>query len=209
MKNKAFILDMDGTMLDSETIHIGTFTDYLKAMAGEAAENKLEDILGLDLVEICENNITKYGIDCSVEEYVAGQMEYTYNYFAQAELAETDGLTDFLKRSRDAGFRLAVASSTHVNLIELILGKLGVLGYFDAICGHEDSEKPKPEPDIFLAAARKLEVKPEECIVFEDSSQGIVAAGRAGMRVVAVTAWTQLDNGYDKVEKVIKDFTEI
>ena len=78
------------------------------------------------------------------------------------------------------------ASGTRTEQIEFVLKKLGIDKYFKIVCGVEQTKKGKPEPDIFLLAAKKIGLEPEECLIIEDSKAGIEAAKRAGIRYVCM-----------------------
>jgi HAD superfamily hydrolase (TIGR01509 family) len=96
------------------------------------------------------------------------------------------GVLDWLEAARAAKLRLAIASSSSHAWVEGHLTRLGLLGYFDALRCREDVSRAKPEPDLFLAALEALAVSPREACAFEDSPNGVLAARRAGLPVVAV-----------------------
>lgn len=96
------------------------------------------------------------------------------------------GARAWLERLAEAGIPCAVGSSTHRANIELILGLIGLREFFQGIVTAEDVKEGKPHPDVFLAAARKIAMPPERCVVFEDAHVGIAAARAGGMRVIAV-----------------------
>jgi len=85
---------------------------------------------------------------------------------------------------------MAVASGGEGWVVRRTLAAIGAEEWFDAIVGAEDTERHKPEPDVFLEAARRLGVEPQACVVFEDSDLGLVAAERAGMHCVDVREWS-------------------
>jgi HAD superfamily hydrolase (TIGR01509 family) len=96
------------------------------------------------------------------------------------------GVTELLTEARQAGLRVGVASSSPENWVTGHLNRLGLLGEFDVIVTADDVERTKPDPALFLLAAERMQVKPDEVIVLEDSSNGVHGARRAGMFVVAV-----------------------
>jgi len=96
------------------------------------------------------------------------------------------GVLSLLDRAREYGLKLAVASSSPENWVVGHLTRLGLLDYFDAVVTADDVELTKPDPGLFLLAADKIGVKPNEVIVLEDSSNGVKGAKRAGMFVVVV-----------------------
>jgi beta-phosphoglucomutase-like phosphatase (HAD superfamily) len=86
---------------------------------------------------------------------------------------------------------MAVASGGEGWVVRRTLAAIGVEDWFDTVVGAEDTERHKPEPDVFLEAARRIDVEPSRCVVFEDSDLGLLAAARAGMTGVDVRAWQQ------------------
>jgi beta-phosphoglucomutase len=97
------------------------------------------------------------------------------------------GVLDLLHSARMAGWRMAVASSTPAENIELLTRTLGVAELFEAAVSDKDVSRGKPDPDCFLAAANRLGVAPRRCVVIEDAVAGVQAAGNAGMKCIAVT----------------------
>ena len=85
------------------------------------------------------------------------------------------------------GFKMAVATSSDMADVDFIFDTIPIRQYFDAIITGDRVSKPKPNPQIFLKAAEELNIKPEKCIVFEDSTSGLKAGNDAGMKVVGIT----------------------
>ena len=101
------------------------------------------------------------------------------------QLPLIDGGIDAVRRMAGS-FRLGLASSSNRPVIEFVLERAGIAELFDATVSSEEVERGKPAPDVFLEAARRLDVAPERCAAIEDSGNGIRAAHAAGMRVVAI-----------------------
>jgi HAD superfamily hydrolase (TIGR01509 family) len=106
---------------------------------------------------------------------------------AERRLDALPGVRNWLEKLRHAGVPCAIGSSTHRANIDLSLGMIGLAGFFTVIVTAEDVTKGKPDPQVFLMAAARLQRAPERCVVFEDAHVGIAAARAGGMRVVAVT----------------------
>lgn len=96
------------------------------------------------------------------------------------------GVHTFLERLKDAGVQNCIGSSTHRENIDTILGVLGFIGLFGGIVTAEDVSHGKPDPEVFLKAAKKIDCAPSQCVVFEDALAGIQAARSGGMKVVGV-----------------------
>jgi putative hydrolase of the HAD superfamily len=104
----------------------------------------------------------------------------------QSTLPALPGVIDYIKTARRLGLRLAMASSSSHVRLEGYLRQLGLFDDFDVIVCKEDVQRIKPYPDLFLKARDMLKLRSDELLVFEDSQNGLLAARRAGMRVVAV-----------------------
>lgn len=118
------------------------------------------------------------------------------------------GVQEWLNRLKDCGIACAIASSTIRENIDCALEILGIGGYFKTIISGENVEKGKPEPDVFLLAAKNLDMNPQQCVVFEDAHVGIQAGLRAGMKVVAL-ATTHPPETLRQAHIVVNNFTEL
>src|SRR6202000_737021 len=119
-----------------------------------------------------------------------------------------NGLENFLTELKNAGVKIAMATSATVEDIDFILNKIPIRDDFEVIVNSTMVSKPKPNPQIFLKAAEQLGVEPARCIVFEDSLAGIKAANSAGMKVVAITTGHPADELHP-VDLVINDYAAL
>ncbi|MDB6173497.1 MAG: glycoprotease [Chthoniobacteraceae bacterium] len=118
------------------------------------------------------------------------------------------GVRSWMERLRAAGVSCAIGSSTHRENIDLSLGLIGLAEFFDAIVTAEDVTAGKPDPQVFLLAAKRINRPPSQCVVFEDAHVGIAAARAGGMRVVAV-ATTHPREELTKADAVVECFDEL
>lgn len=206
---QAILFDMDGTLLDSEPLHLQAIRLLLNEFGVKDEEEPGHLVIGSDYESIWDHNIKRYELPCSVKEAMQMQNVYTRRCFEKAKLIESPGLTEFLKDIRTYGVRTAVASSSPQNIIELILDKLDIKKYMDVLCGIEMVRKAKPSPELFLLAASRLKVKPSDCLVIEDSLPGIKAAKAAGMRCVAVKTEGVTDAMLKQADHIIQTFRKI
>ena len=183
---KAVIFDMDGVIIDSEGVYLEYQLEFAKKKNPDVKLEDLYPMVGATKQECWE----------VVERVVSnGQTwEELRNEFRQRDIySEIDyrniyrpEVTDTLKQLKEAGFRLALASSTHLELVERVLKENGIRDYFEAVVSGEQFKKSKPDPEIYLYTAGQLKLKPEECLAVEDSTIGITAAHRAGLKIAAV-----------------------
>ncbi len=113
--------------------------------------------------------------------------EQTYRDLYKNDLIEIAGLTAFLKDLKQKNIKIGLATMGDLPNIDFILDGLDIRNYFDKITGGHEVSKGKPDPEIFLKSVEKLKIKPEECLVFEDSLGGIQSALNASLKVVGVT----------------------
>ncbi len=183
---KAVIFDMDGVIIDSEGVYLEYQLEFAKKKNPDV---KLEDLYPMvgatkqecwEVVErVVSNGQTWEELRKEFRQRdIYGEIDYRSIYRLE--------VTDTLKQLKEAGFRLALASSTHLELVERVLKENGIRDYFEAVVSGEQFKKSKPDPEIYLYTAGQLKLKPEECLAVEDSTIGITAAHRAGLKIAAV-----------------------
>ncbi len=206
---KAVLLDMDGTLLDSESCHLEAVKRLLKELGIDASSDNIDYGAGTDYETIWEENIRRFDIGLPLEELLKRQINVTVRYFNEAKIYEARGVTAFLKLMKEKGMLLAVGSSSPVRVVDTILKKLCIDEYMDYICGAEDVELVKPAPDVFVHIAEYLGVEPAECIVIEDSPVGIEAAKNAGMKCIAVSHNESVNDVALQADKIVFSFSEL
>jgi HAD superfamily hydrolase (TIGR01509 family) len=180
----AVIFDLDGVLIDSEHIWDEVREQLAYERGGRWHDRAQADMMGMSSVEwsrymhdVIELRETPEEID---REVIARMLSRYRN-----ELPLIDGAVEAVEHLA-ADFRLAVASSSNRPLIEAVLGSAGIAPLFEVTVSSEEVRRGKPAPDVYLDAARQLELPPEECAAIEDSSNGIRSAHAAGMRVIAI-----------------------
>ena len=123
-------------------------------------------------------------------------------------MKEVPGITALLEQAKKLGLPMAVASAAGIDNIEYVINNLKIAHYFKAIVCAQDVKHGKPDPEIFLLAAKRLGVEPSKCLVFEDSLVGVEGALNAGMKAVAVTTGHPAEKlaAYASVIKVVDNF---
>ena len=186
LKNKkAIIFDLDGTLVDSMWIWRSIDIAYLGRFGIALPEDLQSKIEGMSFDETAVYFKETFGIADDVEE-----MKRTWNEMAadkySNEVFLKDGVKELLVCCKQQGIRLGIASSNSRELVERILQAHHLEGVFDCVLTGTDSYRGKPAPDIYLAAAERLQTRAEDCLVFEDITAGIGAGKSAGMTVCAV-----------------------
>jgi len=184
-KYKAVIFDLDGTLVDSMWIWEQIDIDFLEARGHSLPEDLQKDIEGCSFSETAVYFKERFKLEEDVETIKSIWIDMTAPYY-QGEIKLKKGVLNFLRDLRSRGIKMAVATSNSRILAESVLSENQILDYFEAIVTSCDVNRGKPEPDVFLEAARQIQVSPEDCLVFEDTHAGVLGGKAAGMRVVAI-----------------------
>ncbi|MGI6113619.1 MAG: HAD family hydrolase [Mahellales bacterium] len=193
---KALIFDMDGVLMDSEPVIKAAAIAGLKEFGVDAKIDDFEPFVGMGEDRFIGGVAEKYGVPYRLE--MKKRVYEIYVDIVADNLGIYDGVQQFLLEMKERGYVLALASSADKVKVEANLRVTGIAAsIFAAIVCGEDVEKKKPFPDIYLYAAQKIGVSPNNCLVVEDAISGIKAAKAAGMQCIAVTS----SFGRDVLEK--------
>lgn len=179
----AFIFDCDGTLADTMPTHYRAWQAALGPRGADFPEAMFYELGGVPTCRIVEILNERHGYTMPVEETVAVKERLFLEY--SSEVAAIEPVVT-IAREWHGKKPMAVASGGHRNIVMKTLRALGIADLFGAIVCSEDYLRGKPHPDPFLEAARRLNVVPERCLVFEDTTTGQQAAKAAGMACVLV-----------------------
>lgn len=203
------IFDMDGVLIDSEPIHWKVNQDYFESIGTPVTEDHYSDnFVGLPLDQMLVQLKEKFNLPKSVEQMLKENLENLYEAFSTVPIEAVTGVTELIETLKKTNLNLAVGSSSDPALISIILKRIGLKNYFTHTVSGFEVERGKPEPDLFLHIAALFQVKPESCLVIEDSALGVLAARRAGMQVVGVQNGTSGNQDLSKADLVISGFSE-
>lgn len=182
---KGIIFDMDGTLIDSMWLWRDVDINYLKKHGYELPHNLQKEIEGKSFSETAYYFKERFGIADDVES-----IKQDWNRMA-GELYETKVtlkpfVMEFMLACKDRGIKLGVGTSNSKELLAVIIERFRLNDYFDSIRTSCEVEKGKPDPAIFLKVCEDLGLEPEQCMVFEDIPNGIMAANNAGMYSIAI-----------------------
>lgn len=210
---KAIIFDMDGVLVNTEPHHIILEKKLFERLGLEINEEEHLTFLGKSTSqmwnEIAMNHVLPDSTDKLAEE---NRKEILRHFSGAVEIEIMPGIKELLEKINRKGIPVALASSSIAEVVELILSRTGLKKYFRYIVSLEAVGKSKPEPDIYLYTARLLQVAAGECLVIEDSPNGIKAAKSAGMTCIAYGGEKgQADESVDdffRIEEIIKKYME-
>ena len=201
------IFDMDGVLADTGPIHFESWINLGKKLGIKITREFFEETFGQQSPTITRKLIGLEADELSIKQW-ANFKEKNYRDLIKNKLEPLPGVMEILAELKSKGFKLAVGSSGPSENVNLLLTKLRIKSYFNVIITAAEVKRGKPEPDVFLIAARTLNIKPEDCIVIEDAPVGIEAARRAGMISIALTT-THSREELIGAQHIIKDLSEI
>ncbi len=211
MRNfKAIIFDMDGVLVNSEPHHVKIEKQMFHDLGLDITPGEHSEYMGTASDEMWQSIIERHGLSRSAEEMLEMGNQRVISYFSSLdELSPMPGLVPVLDKLQEQKVPMAVASSSSAEVVELVLNKAGLKKYFPVVVSGQMVKKSKPEPEIFLKAAARLKVEPAQCLVVEDSPNGIRAAKAAGMFCVAWGGEGFNHQDQSEADAVIQDFGEL
>lgn len=208
---KGVIFDMDGVLVNNMAVHFEAFAAmaerYNLSSEQEMDFSHLNGRGNDDIINALfpQHIVAKKGV-----EALAAEKEALYREIYAPKIRPTEGLCDLLKEFAANDICCAVGSSGPRVNVEFVLERCNIAPYFSVAISGDMVTKCKPDPEIFLTAAERLGLKPEECLVFEDAISGIRAAQAAGMKVIALTSSHSLEQLQEATpERIIEDFRAI
>ena len=205
---KLIIFDVDGVLLDSETLYMEMNQILFQQLGADINYSEYQTFIGISGTKMWTYIKEKSGLTQSVEELIALEKELKHITLKAADLVPTVGVVDFLEFLTQRGYTISIASSGLKKNIALILQKLGIEKYFDFIVSGEQVAKGKPEPDIFLAVASHYHINPNDCIVIEDSKNGVAAAKAANMYCIGYYNPNSGNQDLSKADLIIRHFND-
>ncbi|WP_105618614.1 HAD family hydrolase [Vallitalea okinawensis] len=183
---EAIIFDMDGVIIDSEPIHYICSNKMLEPYKIELDREKYDTYIGASCKVMWEDVRQAHNLKESVEEIISKEFDIFLSYLQEGKgkIQPIEGIRSLLELLRKEGVTIGLASSSSMRNIDTVLDLFDIQDYFTVKVTGYDLERSKPDPEIFIKTAGLLNVDPKECIVIEDSKNGVTAAKRAGMKCI-------------------------
>lgn len=206
---KAVIFDMDGVLVDSQPYHFKADIDTMAEYGVIKDQKFYESFAGTLTADRMRTLKEMFGLDVPVEEMTIKRENMILDIMGKEDIKPVSGIPEFLRSIKEKGLTTAVASSSDYKLINLILDRLKIAKYFDSVTSGSDVKRGKPSPDVFLLAAERIGIGPSECLVVEDSENGVKAAKAAGMKALGYINPTSGKQDLSLADFITDDFKKI
>jgi HAD superfamily hydrolase (TIGR01509 family) len=207
---EAVIFDMDGVLVNSESYHFEVERLILKKMGFTITDDVIHSFVGLAMDKMWERIKKRFSIDEDVNKLIEKDTVFRVNYFKNVgKIPPIEGVKNLIEGIISCGMKIAVASSSHPDLIKTVLTSCELIDYFPLYLSGFQVKHGKPDPDIFLKTAATMGAAPSKSIVIEDSHNGITAAKRAGMKCIGYQNPSSGNQDLSAADLIIKKFSDI
>lgn len=207
---KCIIFDMDGVIIDSEEIHKKAYFETFEAIGVEVDDALYKTFTGSSTLNAFQKLVTHFQLNINPQELVFDKRNRYVNYFENdPNLHLVNGVEDLIKCAHEKGLILILASSSAMENIERVFNRFHLNAYFSKKISGADLKASKPHPEIFEKAAFLSKIPKENCVVIEDSDNGVKAANNAGIFVFGYKNPLATDQTLEKADLIIDDLREV
>jgi HAD superfamily hydrolase (TIGR01509 family) len=204
------IFDMDGVIVDTEPVHNYAYYQHFKELEIEVSSEMYASFTGNSTKNVFQKIKDHFGIENDIDSLVQKKRSLFNDAFdTKEDLFLLEGVEELIKQLHQNGIQLILASSSSKLTINRVFNRFKLRSYFSHIVSGEDFPQSKPNPDIFLEAVRLSQSKKENCIIIEDSTNGIKAAHAAGVFCVGYRSVNTKKQDYSLANLVIDRFEEL
>ena len=201
---------MDGVIVDTEPLHRKAYFQMFSDFEIEVSDDLYTSFTGASTKRVCNTLIEKYNLNANHEELSIIKRKYFKDYFYNdADFNLIAGVKDIIEHYFENNIKLVLASSASMTTINMVFEKFDLEKYFIGKISGADLKESKPHPEIFILASEISKESKENCMVIEDSTNGILAAHSAGIFCTAYQSEHSTNQVYDKANLLISDFSEI
>jgi HAD superfamily hydrolase (TIGR01509 family) len=201
---KAVIFDMDGVMIDSEPLWEKTEKIMMARKGLIYNPVYREKIVGLGQKESAILLKETFSLNENIEDIIDQRISVLLDIY-ERELSLVSGLTELLDLVSESSIKVSLASSSPIRVINFVLEKFNLIEYFNPVISGDFVEKGKPSPDIYLHTAEIMGLSPSECVVIEDSINGVISAKTAGMYCIAIPDKRLDPDGFKKADIIMSN----
>lgn len=201
---------MDGVIVDTEPLHRKAYFQMFEDLNISVSEELYTSFTGSSTQKVCTTLVGKFSLNSTHEELASIKRRYFKHYFDHdVDFDLLPGVKNLIENYYNNGLKLILASSAHMNTINWVFEKFSLEKYFSGKISGASLKESKPHPEIFQLAAEMAGEPAENCLVIEDSTNGILAAHAAGIYCVAYKSEHSADQDYSEANLVISNFSEI
>ena len=210
MGKKAVIFDMDGVIFDTEKVYLDIWIEVFEKYGYKMTKELYVNVMGTGRKNVIKTFLENFGDDLPIEKMYEEKDNQLFYIIENQGIPLKEGVKELFSMLKEENYKIALATSAKRERVEKQIKDKWLKESFDAIVCGDDVEKGKPSPDIFLKAAKKIDVEPENCFVVEDSPAGIKAAFSGGMKGIHVEDLKVADEDILKYcQKSFKDLQEV
>jgi len=204
------IFDMDGVIIDSEEIHKKAYYETFESIEVKVSDDLYKTLTGSSTLNAFQKLVEYFNLELNPEDLVLAKRKRYVNYFENdPNLHLVDGVEEIIKYFYQKGLILILASSSAMVNINRVFDRFDLHQYFTAKISGADLKESKPNPEIFLKAAKLANTPKENCFVIEDSDNGVKAANDAGIYVFGYQNPLAADQTLKNANKRIKNFKDL
>lgn len=206
---RAIVFDLDGLLVDSEPVQIEAWKLFLTRHDHELSTALLNRLYGLRVWDTAQVLIDELDLNLTVDQVVR-ERDALFFQMLPGRLKAMPGAQELVRTLRESEVRLALATSGHRRYVDVALEELDLTGAFEVEVTGDMVRAGKPAPDIYLAAAERLDLLPEWCLALEDAPHGIASAKSAGMLCLAIPNEMTADiTGSDRADAVLASLNDV
>ena len=206
----AVVFDMDGVLVDSEPVHLESTIRMMRDDFGISfTSNDNREFLGSTDRQMYLTLKARHGLAPSLEDLIARRKSLYVSLLDEWGIPWRDGMREFIAELPSRGLKVALASSALRHVAELTLNGGDIARHFSAIVTGDDIPAPKPSPEIYQEAARRLAIDPAKCIAIEDTDVGVRAAKAAGMTAIAFPTPSTADMDFSPADHIARNVADI
>lgn len=209
--NKAFLFDLDGTLIDTMHWHFITWQVVVEELGSELKGDALMKELYGNGAELMHRLVPHKTFTEEEARRIVDDKEARYRNLYGQNITVLEGAREFLEEAQQHQIPMGIGTASNQANIDFALDFLDLRKYLNAIVGADDVEFSKPHPETWLKLAEALNTDPAHCIVFEDAPKGVEAAQKAGMKAVAITGHYSANdfNGYENILQIVPSLSAL
>ncbi len=210
MALKAVLFDMDGVLVDTEPLHRKAYFKTFQDLEIEVSEELYSTFTGASTKRVCDTLIQHFNLPHTTEDVINKKRFFFKDLFYNDEDFDLIiGVRNLIEHYYENNIKLIVASSASMTTINMVFEKFGLEKYFQGKISGADLKESKPHPEIFQLAAKMAGENPENCMVIEDSTNGILASHHADIFCAAYKSEHTHNQDYSLANVVVSDYSEL